>query len=163
MKSQFRTTFSERTEIAPTMFIISDELDGLRQITFSLQRLSKRIKFSIVQIKMNSHFGKQESTPGEMLIFAGRNRRVACVRMWNSKQKSSPATKCARFLKFFPECAARRGSLHEDDFRRITKNSIAFRHLESFAIGVGCLGHNRSRPFHTPPVQPARSCFGFQH
>ena len=31
MKSQFRTTFSERTEIAPTMFIISDELDGLRQ------------------------------------------------------------------------------------------------------------------------------------
>ena len=162
MKSQFRTTFSERTEIAPTMFIISDELDGLRQITFSLQRLSKRIKFSIFQIKMNSHFGKQESTPGEMLIFRGNESASRCVRTRTASKKSSPATKWARFLKFFP--SARRGvevymKMILEELPKAASLSVTWNRL----LLALPFGHNRSRPFHTPPVQPARSCFGFQH
>ena len=66
MKSQFRTTFSERTEIAPTMFIISDELDGLRQITFSLQMIEQ-------EDQILNLANKNEFTLWKARIFAWRN------------------------------------------------------------------------------------------
>ena len=134
------------------MFIISDELDGLRQITFSLQRLSKRMKNSNLS-------NKNEFTLWKARIYAWRNADLSREGIGeslrsnaNSKQKKLCSNKVGAIPEVFPECAARRGSLHEDDFKKNYQNQCRFPSPGIVCYSrLGCRGHYLSEPFDTLP------------